>query len=130
MNKDFLGEMEAWVKKREKGPRDAKLVAFLAVRPDIEKALEAGYTAKTVWAYMQESGRIAFSYVTFLSYLKRYGLAPSQQRQPPQQTNALRQRLVAAGKLPESAAPSTAAKPKPKATGFTYNPSPNPADLL
>jgi hypothetical protein len=71
MVKSYTDELAEWVKKRESKGRDKNLVAFHGVRDDVKAAIEAGYSAKTVWSNMHETGRVGFGYETFLSYVHR-----------------------------------------------------------
>ena len=72
MAKHYTDELTAWVEKRSDLGRDRNLVTFHGVRQDVAMALEAGFSAKTVWANMHESGRVGFGYETFLSYVNRF----------------------------------------------------------
>ncbi|CAH1749424.1 protein of unknown function [Thauera humireducens] len=45
----FLDELAEWVASAQRRRKES-LVAFLAVRSDIEEAMRAGYALKTVWA--------------------------------------------------------------------------------
>jgi len=54
----FLDELAEWVASAQRRRKES-LVAFLAVRSDIEEAMRAGYALKTVWAHLRETGRIA-----------------------------------------------------------------------
>ena len=67
----FLDELAEWVASAQQRRKES-LVAFLAVRGDIEEAMRAGYALKTVWAHLRESGRIACRYETFCAHVRRY----------------------------------------------------------
>lgn len=58
MPKTYPEELAEWVKGREaKKPRqDKHVVAFLAVKSDVQAALDAGYAMKTIWEHMKETG--------------------------------------------------------------------------
>ena len=120
MAKSYPEELREWVSKQKKTtPRDRNLVAFLAVRDDVKAAIDAGYSLKTVWANMRETGRIEFGYDTFLNYAKRSisgrATAPS----------------TADAKPAEGRSRAPAATPKPATgTGFTFNSIPNKKDLV
>lgn len=119
----FADELAAWVKKKPaKQPRqDRHVIAFLAVKEDVKSALDAGYSMKTIWEYMQETGRIATRYETFTLHVKRYiKNAPAATEPAPQ----------AKGK-PKSKAKQTAKKAAaPSPSGFSFNASPNADDLI
>jgi hypothetical protein len=87
MGRTYTDELASWVKKQETKGRDKNLVAFHGVRDDVSAAMEAGFSAKTVWANMHESGRLAFGYETFLSYVNRH-VKTSQKQRPGVQSGA------------------------------------------
>ena len=60
MPKTYPEELAEWVKGREaKKPRqDKHVVAFLAVKSDVQAALDAGYAMKTIWEHMKETDRL------------------------------------------------------------------------
>lgn len=74
MSKSYTDQLADWVKKREKSrPRQDKgLVAFIAVKDDITKAIEAGYALKTIWEHLSDTGKIPYRYETFLKHIKRH----------------------------------------------------------
>mgnify|MGYP001485649362 CR=1 FL=1 len=136
MPKTYTDELAEWVRAREaKKPRQDKyVVAFLAVKSDVQAALEAGYAMKTIWEHMKEIGRLSCRYETFTQHVKRYikEAAPA-----PTHSTAAEQ---AKGEAPEQQqGEAKARKPKaaePKKTepagiaGFHFNPKPNKEDLL
>lgn len=130
----FADELAAWVKKKPtKQPRqDRHVIAFLAVKEDVKSALDAGYSMKTIWEYMQETGRIATRYETFTLHVKRYiknAPAPVRQAPPPAAAEPTPQ-TKGKGK-PKSEAKQTAKKAAaPSPSGFSFNPSPNADDLI
>lgn len=46
--------------------------AFLALKKDIHQAMNDGYTAKDVWEFLHERGRMPIKYRTFIDYVNRY----------------------------------------------------------
>lgn len=126
----FADELAAWVKKKPaKQPRqDRHVIAFLAVKEDVKSALDAGYSMKTIWEYMQETGRIATRYETFTLHVKRYiKNAPAPVRQEP----------AAAEPAPQAKSkPKSKAKPQAAKTastgikGFNYNPKIDDSELF
>lgn len=127
MAKSYTEELAKWVSERQADrPRqDKNIVAFLAVKGDVKAALDAGYSMKTLWRHLHETGRIAYRYETFTLHVKRYikakPPAPSQGEQ---------------GK-DSQCDPVAAATPKkeprktepPNVGGFTFNATPNKEDL-
>jgi Family of unknown function (DUF5338) len=45
--------------------------AFLALKSDIQQAMEDGWPVKTIWETLQEEGKIPFSYQAFRGYVNR-----------------------------------------------------------
>lgn len=73
MTKNYTETLSEWVKKREttRTKRDIHKIAFLAVRADVKAAIEAGYSLKTIWEHMTETGKITYRYETFLKHVNR-----------------------------------------------------------
>src|SRR5574338_1427625 len=74
MAKNYTEELADWVSKRKaQRPRqDKNIVAFLAVKGDVKAALDAGYSMKTIWEHLHETGRIEYRYETFTLHVKRH----------------------------------------------------------
>jgi len=138
MAKSYPEQLAEWVKRRESNTkRDKNLVAFLAVRGDIQLAIDAGYAVKTIWANMHEEKRVAFGYDTFLNYVNKHIRAkaakaakaaeplatkpPSAQQQPTKK---------------DGKAPAAPANPEPKVKapealpGFSFNSKPDAKELI
>ena len=115
MGHRYSEQIAEWVKQKQSRKRDKNLVAYLAVKADVQAAMADGYAAKTIWAHLIETKRIAFGYDTFLNYTKRQHLSETQEAscypEKPQLEN----------KQP------TKTKPQP---GFSFNSVPNKEDLL
>jgi hypothetical protein len=93
------------------------LAAFLAVRDDVEAAIDAGFARKTIWEHMHETGRISFRYETFLKHVKRHiTRAPAAKR-----------------KGRDKAKPKASSESKksetPTSSGFAFNPTLKKEDL-
>jgi hypothetical protein len=134
MAKSYPDQLAEWVKRRESTKRDKNLVAFLAVRGDIQLAIEAGYAVKTIWSNMHEAKRVSFGYDTFLNYVNRHIRAkmlkpihaspvdtvPTEHKAP--------KKAVVATTVAEKPEPRVKA---PEATpGFTFNSQPDAKDLI
>lgn len=129
MSKSYLEQLGDWVKQRKLKPRDKSLVAFLAVRHDVKTAIEAGYSAKTVWGNMRESKRIAFGYDTFLKYVHHFHFQPQAslaEAESPVPHRSGRRKPKAKNKPPSA----TARNPPTTPAGFTFNPVPKKEELL
>lgn len=130
MAKTYTDELAEWVKKREIKGREKNLVAFLGLRDDVKAAIEAGYSAKTIWSNMRECGRIGFGYEAFLSYVNRL-IKKGRDTKPGRQSGAS---LVVGGTTPTTVEPphSSAVSSQPatstKRAGmptFKFNPVPS-----
>lgn len=107
------------------------MVAFLAVKSDVQAALDAGYAMKTIWEHMKETGRLRCRYETFTQHVKRYIKAVPVIAAPAPATSPDSQ---AKGAKPNpKAAPPASEPPKsepPKIGGFTFDATPKKEDLL
>jgi len=111
-------QLAQWANQPASKLRDRHLATFMAVRNDVQAALDAGFTAKTIWANMRATGRVDFCYETFLRHVKRcFGAAPARQAVPTVKTKG-----------------RTGAEPvivaAPAMPGFIFNPVPNKEELL
>jgi hypothetical protein len=73
MAKKYTDELAEWVKARpDKKPRqDLAAVAFLTVKPDVQAAIDAGYSLATIWGHMHETKKLNFSYETFRKHVRK-----------------------------------------------------------
>ena len=55
------------------------LLAFLALRDDIKKALNDSYTKKEIWETLRDEQKIAFGYISFTRYVNRLILGGDKQ---------------------------------------------------
>lgn len=133
MPKTYPEELAEWVKGREakKTRQDKHVVAFLAIKSDVQAALDSGYAMKTIWEHTKETGRLRCRYETFTQHVKRYIKAASATAAPvpvpPPDTQAK-------GAKPNPRATPPASEPlkstPPTIGGFTYDATPNKEDLL
>lgn len=129
MRKSYPDELAEWVKGREatKPRQDKHAVAFLAVKSDVQAALEAGYSMKTIWEHMTSKGRLRCRYETFTKHVQRYlkGVSVS----APVPTNPSKPAIPQV-KEP----PPTSSEPRkgvgPAIPKFTFDPVPKKEDLL
>lgn len=71
----FEQELEAWISDRQRADkltRRESIAVFLGVRSDVIEAQAAGFSLKTIWSHMHETGRLKFRYETFLKYVRRH----------------------------------------------------------
>lgn len=105
---NFVDALATWAKEEpaKRSRRDRHVIAFLAAKEDVKSALDAGYSMKTIWEFMTETGRIGTRYETFTLHVKRYI------------------KHTQASRRPASKASSNNAK------GFSYNPVADKNDLI
>jgi uncharacterized protein DUF5338 len=113
---DRLAKREL-TKKKTEGTKNK--VAFLALRNDINEAINAGWAIKTIWEILSEEGKITFSYKTFRTYVSRLIFAE----------NSTRQRNTSSSDAANLSAKQTKNKVAAIPT-FTFQPNPNPEELL
>jgi hypothetical protein len=67
--KTFLEKLAEYAKAqnaaRPRPRKDKNVVEFLAVRSDIQKAIEDGYSVKIIWELLQREEKITYQYETF-----------------------------------------------------------------
>lgn len=130
MAKTYPKQLGDWVKQRVSTRRDMNLVAFLAVREDVKVAVEAGFSVKTVWRNMRETGRIDFGYDTFLNHVNRLiRRASVEQRSTAPQPSPKMANDERKQKLKPAHTSQKVAKPAAVA-GFTFNPEAKKEDLI
>ena len=130
MAKNFPEQLAQWIERRGLARSDKNLIAFMAVHDDVKMALDAGYAVKTIWANLQETGRIALSYKTFLNYVRRI-LGPTQEKAAHSSIQSAPAAAPAAQPPAPTSTESLPIRVMPLPTpGFTYNPVPNKEELL
>jgi hypothetical protein len=133
MAKSYTEELADWVSKRKaQRPRqDKNIVAFLAVKVDVKAALDAGYSMKTVWEHLHETGRIKSRYETFTLHVKRHIRAKHPAgNQVEQQHEQSKPQAPAAATKPDQAQGEPRRTPPPSVGGFTFNATPKKEDLF
>lgn len=127
MARDITDALAEWVAKQPARRRhDAQAVAFLAVRTDVVKALEAGYSIKTIWAFLKDQGRITSSYEMFRRHTQRH--IKKALSLPPGEQSKVQQQGGAKAKKPKPAEPR---KVEPVGIpSFHYNPKMDDKDLF
>lgn len=95
--------------------RRSQRAAFLALKDEIERAINAGWPVKDIWKTLHGEDRIQVSYQAFVKYVNRF----------------IRD-VEAAKLLPDKPGkPGKPDKPNPPVkVGFTINSSPNKEDLV
>ena len=133
MAKSYTEELSDWVSKRKaQRPRqDKNIVAFLAVKGDVKAALDAGYSMKTIWEHLHETGRIEYRYETFTLHVKRHIRAkPLAGNQVEQQQEQSKPQAPTAATKPDQAQSEPRKTPPPSVGGFTFNATPKKEDLF
>jgi len=128
MAKSYTEELAAWVEKRaeKKRRQDAAAVAFLAVKPDVIEAIEAGYALTTIWEHMHETGKVKCSYETFRKHVHRFIRCSPIKASEPKGGEKNPEAMGAASKPTETPKKREA----PKIGGFTFDAIPKKEDLL
>lgn len=142
MAKNYTDELARWATKRQGKAREKNLVIFHALQDDVRAALDAGFSAKTIWAHMQEQGRVDFGYETFLDYVNRV-IKTTRSAKPGTRTGEMASstgRTLDPPPLIQPPQPNPMTPPVPstpsihpptRRTGmptFTFNPIPDPED--
>ncbi len=115
MGHRYSEQIAEWVKQKQSRKRDKNLVAYLAVKADVQAAMADGYAAKTIWTHLVETQRIAFGYDTFLNYTKRQHLSQTKEE------------ICNTEKPPLKNKPTSETKTQ---LGFSFNSVPNKEELL
>ena len=133
----FVDELEKWAQARDKRQKkrrqDASAVEFLAVKKDVNEAIEKGYALKTIWEYLKESGRIRFTYETFRRHVKRFIKTPTKNQttlatvDTPAEKQADTPKSAPAEKRDEA---NTEKKKLPGTGSFKFDAKPNKEDLI
>lgn len=134
MTKTYPEQLGEWVKKRESTKRDKNLVAFLAVRDDVQSAIDSGYALKTIWSHLYDERRVQFGYDTFLNHVGRYIQRPGKAAPAAAPTAALTTPATpaATARPPRRKANQSdpGAKGADRIPGFVFNASPKKEDLI
>ena len=124
MKTNYADELARWVEVHRMKGRATKVAVFHDVSGDVREALEAGFSAKTIWANLRESGRIDFRYETFLKYVNR-ALKTRHDGEPGVLSGA---RILADRALQASAPPPTPPARRAGMATFKFNPVPTPRE--
>ncbi len=99
----------------EASATERNLSLVLAHREDILKALDDGWSIKTVWDQLHEEGKIDFSYQTFRKYVVRIAKGRLHKKETDRVENRIEE---------------TAPDPNRTIKGFAYDPTPKKEDLI
>ncbi|MDD5112907.1 MAG: TraK family protein [Methylobacter sp.] len=133
MKKRFSEQLGEWVKEKKSRQRDKNLVAFLAVKADVQDALNEGYAVKTIWEYMVEKKRIECGYEAFLNHINRLirrkgkGEIPGNIKN--EQTSVTNTKEDPKQKKKEEPITPATAQKSAQIPGFKFNPIPNKEEL-
>lgn len=116
--RSYLDHLAERTKNKPPTKQGVNKVIFLAVKNDVKEALDAGYSAKTIWTDMVESKRVTFCYATFMNYVNKLILQPQIEK-------------IISEENPSDSKPETNKTTKPTTpAGFTFNPIPNKEELI
>jgi hypothetical protein len=71
----FLEYMAKRMKERGGSLSEKHRVAFIALRPAIERGRTQGYTMKAIWAGLRDEGKLSMRYETFCAHCRRASIA-------------------------------------------------------
>jgi len=95
------------------------------MRGDVEAALAAGHSRKTIWEYLRANGHIECRYETFTQYIKRHlGEKKSDGDAKEKKANAGPTKVLPRKPSAESTGKSS------EMSSFIYNAKPNPKEIL
>jgi len=66
---DLLTELK---KDQDTAKRGKGRVVFLSLKSEIEAALNEGYSAREVWAFLHKKGHVEFQYTAFMNYVNKF----------------------------------------------------------
>jgi len=123
VKKIYTDELSLWVdkKRNDRKRKDKSLVSFLAVRLDIKSAIDAGYSKKTIWEHLTETGKISYGYQTFLQHVKKHI-----KNEIANKETETREKIKDDNSTPKKQLP----KKRPPSEGFNFNSAPNEEDLI
>lgn len=129
MSQQYNKELAEWAAKRTKKRRrqDAAAVAFMAVKGDVQGAMEAGYALTTIYEHMHETKRVTCSYETFRRHVRRY-IKEAKREEGPEAAKVTPDNPT---KAATKAAVGREKDTKPtKKEGFTFDATPKKEDLI
>lgn len=128
MEKDFLKNLGEYTKaqdtERQRPRKDKNVVEFLAVIIDIQKAMEVGYSIKSIWGLLQREEKITYQYETFAKHVRRHIRGLKTDQKP------IRATTKGDTKKIQDATESRTAIPEQEKRGFTFNPNPRKEDYI
>lgn len=72
MTNDILQRIQKRTSANESKPKTQHKTDFLAQKPDIEKAMEAGHSASIIWETLFNEKKISMAYRTFVRFVSLY----------------------------------------------------------
>ena len=124
MGSNYVDDLEAWVKAKAIKKPDANVAAFLAVRELVKARLDDGYSATIIHDFLRSGQQIDFCYDTFLKYVHRYVQAPRKGPKSKSRTTRTSNEATKPGNA------SLKRDTSSTISGFSFNPTPKPEDLI
>lgn len=103
--------------------------SFLAVREDVQQALDDGWPVKVIWDTLCEEGKIEFGYGAFISYVNRL-IRNVEMPLPKPTPNQVKVERPAPKIKEKTDALQELKKETPSISGFIFNPTPNKEELF
>ena len=104
--------------------------SFLAVRNDVRKALEDGWSVKVIWDTLCDEGKIEFGYDAFIGYVNRLIRNTEMSPAKPPAVEVKADKSALKGKAKTDTPQKSKAEAPPSIGCFSFNPKPNKEDLL
>ncbi len=104
-----LSERVAHNQLEKKGKRNNAKIEFIALKEDIQEALDKGWSMKAVWETLSDEGQISFGYKAFRHYVLKLIKSEQENTREEKQSKS---------------------KTTSEIKGFTFNPIANPEELL
>ena len=118
----YLESLQAWVTASKRHGSRATTALFAAIRDDVLTAVLHGYSLRTIWEHMRETGRYPGTYETFRRHARRARMQGGQPQSimPPPRSSSV-QRVTHPPPAAVMPPPKPAATPRDDIGGFTMN---------
>jgi hypothetical protein len=138
-DKKILDEISEWVDKNSKKTKqDIYVSAFLAIKEEVDAALERGYSSKAIWGFYHEKGSIKCTYQTFLNHVNKYikdvasnnDLTAETKLEETSNTEEEQDNLESSPTTLQQDVETEVENKGKEPTGFNFDPNPNKEDLI
>lgn len=130
MKKNLSQRIAERVTQKQPNQKAKNRAAFFANKEEIEQALSDGWSMKLIWETLKEEKRIGFSYQAFTRHVKKAIKKAGVESVTAEPGSVQVETILAAKTEQAKGEPEPAQRQKPAEKGFTFNPKPNPKELL